>query len=67
MRSLMGPDNRTLIFSSGLLAAVFIIYADLFVRLIVSVDLKVGIITSMLGGPFFLYLIVKHRKQFEYM
>jgi iron complex transport system permease protein len=29
--------------------------------------LKVGIITSMLGGPFFLYLIVKHRKQFEYM
>ena len=67
MRSLTGPDNRKLIFSSGLLAAVFIIYADLFVRLIVTLDLKVGIITSMLGGPFFLYLIVKHRKQFEYM
>lgn len=67
MRSLVGPDNRKLIFSSGLLAAVFIIYADLFVRLIVAVDLKVGIITSMLGGPFFLYLIIKHRKQFEYM
>jgi iron complex transport system permease protein len=67
MRSLVGPDNRKLIFFSGLLAAVFIIYADLFVRLIVAVDLKVGIITSMLGGPFFLYLIIKHRKQFEYM
>lgn len=67
MRSLIGPDNRKLILFSGLLAAVFIIYADLFVRLIVAVDLKVGIITSMLGGPFFLYLIVKHRKQFEYM
>jgi iron complex transport system permease protein len=67
MRSLVGPDNRKLIFFSGLLASVFIIYADLFVRLIVAVDLKVGIITSMLGGPFFLYLIVKHRKQFEYM
>ena len=67
MRSLVGPDNRKLIFFSGLLAAVFIIYADLFVRLIVEVDLKVGIITSMLGGPFFLYLIIKHRKQFEYM
>jgi cobalamin transport system permease protein len=67
MRSLVGPDNRKLIFFSGMLAAVFIIYADLFVRLIVAVDLKVGIITSMLGGPFFLYLIVKHRKQFEYM
>ncbi len=67
MRSLIGPDNRKLIFYSGLLAAVFIIYADLFVRLVVAVDLKVGIITSMLGGPFFLYLIIKHRKQFEYM
>ena len=67
MRSLVGPDNRKLIFYSGLLAAVFIIYADLFVRLIVAVDLKIGIITSMLGGPFFLYLIVKHRKGFEYM
>ncbi|MHC1697038.1 MAG: FecCD family ABC transporter permease [Geobacteraceae bacterium] len=67
MRSLIGPDNRKLILFSGLLAAVFIIYADLFVRLIVAVDLKVGIITSMLGGPFFLYLIIKHRKQFEYM
>jgi iron complex transport system permease protein len=67
MRSLVGPDNRKLIFYSGFLAAVFIIYADLFVRLIVAVDMKVGIITSMLGGPFFIYLIVKHRKQFEYM
>lgn len=67
MRSLVGPDNRKLIFFSGLLAAVFIIYADLFVRLIIAVDLKVGIITSMLGGPFFLYLIIKYRKQFEYM
>jgi len=67
MRSLVGPDNRKLIFFSGLFAAVLIVYADLFVRLIVAVDLKVGIITSMLGGPFFIYLIVKHRKQFEYM
>ena len=67
MRSLIGPDNRKLIVFSGLLAAVFIIYADLFVRLIVAVDLKVGILTSILGGPFFLYLIIKHRKRFEYM
>lgn len=67
MRSLIGPDNRKLIFYAGLLASVFIIYADLFVRLIVKVDLKIGIVTSMLGGPFFLYLIMKYRKRFEYM
>jgi iron complex transport system permease protein len=67
MRSIIGPDNRKLIIFAGLLAAVFIIYADLFVRLIVEVDLKIGIVTSMLGGPFFLYLIMKYRKRFEYM
>jgi len=67
MRSLIGPDNKKLIFFAGLLAAVFVIYADLFVRLIVKVDLKIGIITSLLGGPFFLYMIIKHRKRFEYM
>jgi iron complex transport system permease protein len=67
MRSLIGPDNKKLIVYAGLLAAVFVVYADLFVRLIVKVDLKIGIITSLLGGPFFLYLIIKHRKRFEYM
>jgi len=67
MRSLIGPDNRKLIPFAGLLAAVFIIYADLFVRLIVKVDLKIGILTSLMGGPFFLYLLIKYRKRFEYM
>jgi iron complex transport system permease protein len=67
MRSLIGPDNRKLVFFAGLLAAVFIIYADLFVRLVIKVDLRIGIVTSLLGGPFFLYLIIKYRKRFEYM
>lgn len=67
MRSLIGPDNRKLIPFAGFLAAVFIIYADLFVRLIVRVDLKIGILTSLMGGPFFLYLLVKYKKRFEYM
>ncbi|MFH0812265.1 MAG: iron ABC transporter permease [Pseudomonadota bacterium] len=67
MRSLIGPDNRKLIPFAGLLGAVFVIYADLFVRLIIKVDLKIGILTSLMGGPFFLYLLIKYRKRFEYM
>jgi iron complex transport system permease protein len=67
VRGLIGPDNRKLIPLAGLLGAVFVIYADLFVRLVVKVDLKVGILTSLMGGPFFLYLLIKHRKRFEYM
>lgn len=67
VRGLIGPDNRKLIPLAGLLGAVFVIYADLFVRLVVKVDLKVGILTSLMGGPFFLYLLIKHRKRFEYL
>jgi len=67
IRSLIGPDNRKLIPLAGLLGAVLVIYADLLVRLIIKVDLKIGILTSLLGGPFFLYLLIKHRKRFEYL
>jgi len=67
MRSLVGPDNRKLIPFAGLLGAVFVIYADLLVRLVIKVDIKVGILTSLLGGPFFLYLLIRYRKRFEYM
>lgn len=67
VRGLIGVDNRKLIPAAGLLGAVFVIYADLFVRLVVRVDLKIGILTSLMGGPFFIYLLVKHRKRFEYL
>jgi len=67
VRGLIGPDNRKLIPLAGLLGAVFVIYADLFVRLVVQVDLKIGILTSLMGGPFFLYLIIRYRNRFEYL
>jgi iron complex transport system permease protein len=67
VRGLIGPDNRKLIPMAGLLGAVFVIYADLFVRLVVRVDLKIGVLTSLMGGPFFLYLIIRHRNRFEYL
>lgn len=66
MRSIVGPDNRKLLLFAGLLGAVLIIYSDLFVRLVITVDLRIGILTSLMGGPFFIYLIIKHKKRFEY-
>jgi iron complex transport system permease protein len=66
-RGIVGPDNRRLIPFAGLLGAAFVVYADLFVRFVVRVDLKVGILTSLLGGPFFIYLLIKYRHRFEYM
>lgn len=67
MRSLVGPDNRRLVPLAGLLGAVFVVYADLFVRLVIQADLRVGVLTSLMGGPFFLYLIIRYRKRFDYL
>ena len=53
MRSLIGPDNRKLIFFSGLLAAVFIIYADLFVRIIVALISRSALLLQCLEVHFF--------------
>lgn len=66
-RGRIGPDNRKLLPLAGLLGAVFVIYADLFVKLVVNIDLRIGILTSLLGGPFFLFLLIRHRKEFEYL
>jgi iron complex transport system permease protein len=67
VRAAVGPDNRRLIPLAGLLGAIFLVYADLFVRLYIPVDLKVGVLTSLLGGPFFIWQIVRYRNRFEYM
>lgn len=67
IRAAVGPDNRRLIPLAGLLGAIFLVYADLFVRLYIPVDLKVGVLTSLLGGPFFIWQIVRYRNRFEYM
>lgn len=67
VRGLTGPDNRTVLPLSGLLGGILIVYADLFLRCAVHVDLRIGVLTTLLGGPFFLYLIVTNRKRFEYL
>ncbi len=67
VRAVIGPDNRRLIPLAGLLGAVFLVYADLCVRLYIPVDLKVGVLTSLLGGPFFIWQIVRYRNRFEYI
>lgn len=63
VRLLAGPDHRFLMLASILVGAPFLILADLAARTVMSpAELPVGIITAILGGPFFLYLLVRHRK-----
>ena len=58
LRLLLGPDLRLLIPASFLGGAVFLIWADTLARTVLGpAELPVGVVTALLGGPFFLFLL----------
>jgi iron complex transport system permease protein len=62
LRLAIGPDNRYLLPASALLGAVLLICADAVARVIVApAELPIGIITALIGAPFFLWLLLKRR------
>lgn len=64
MRILIGPDHRLLIPSSALFGAFFLLLCDTIGRaLLPPLEIRVGIITALLGAPYFLYLIRRMRKE----
>ncbi|MBY9007698.1 MAG: iron chelate uptake ABC transporter family permease subunit, partial [Candidatus Lokiarchaeota archaeon] len=66
MRMLIGSDNRRLLIFSAFGGSLLLVWADLISRTILSpLELPVGILTSLLGGPFFIYLIIKKKKSGE--
>ena len=61
-RLLVGPDHRLLIISTGFLGAIFLAVCDTIGRWIAyPAEFPVGIITSLFGGPFFLWLLLKRK------
>lgn len=63
LRPLIGHDPTRLLVPSALAGAALLLAADIAVRIIPSTtDIKVGVLTSIIGVPFFLYLIVRERR-----
>ncbi|MEW8973413.1 MAG: iron chelate uptake ABC transporter family permease subunit [Tissierellaceae bacterium] len=63
IRLLLGPDHRILLPASALLGGIFMIFADTIARTLISpVEIPVGIITALFGGPFFIYLLKSKKK-----
>lgn len=62
LRLTIGPDNRYLLPASALLGATLLILADTVSRTIVApAELPIGIITATVGGPFFLWILLRKR------
>ncbi|WP_394126381.1 FecCD family ABC transporter permease [Vibrio hepatarius] len=61
-RMLSGPDHRTLLPISALMGALLLTFADMFSRIAVApAELPVGIVTALIGAPFFIYLLFKQK------
>jgi iron complex transport system permease protein len=63
-RLFAGPDHRYLLVGSALSGAVLSVLADLISRTVVApAELPVGVITALVGGPFFLWLLLRYKKE----
>lgn len=64
MRMLLGPDHRVLLPASALGGAIFLVFCDSLGRIIIPPsEVRVGIMTALLGTPYFLYLLRRMQKQ----
>ncbi len=62
-RLIFGPSHRTLMPASALIGALLLVIADMFARTVLApVELPVGVLTSMIGAPFFLFLLRTRRE-----
>ncbi len=67
MRLIVGSNHRKLIPIAAIGGATLLVWADILSRTLISpLEIPVGIFTALLGGPFFIYLVVKRKKGGEF-
>jgi iron complex transport system permease protein len=63
VRMLLGPGHRWLVPTSAAGGAVLLLFADLLARTVVpGAELPIGLLTSLVGGPFFFFLLWRQRR-----
>jgi iron complex transport system permease protein len=64
IRMALGPAHRALIVASAFGGGALLVYADLLARSVVpGSDLPIGLLTSLIGGPFFFFLLFRQRQR----
>jgi iron complex transport system permease protein len=66
-RIVLGPRHRLLVPAAALAGAIFVVVADLLARTLVApTELPLGVLTALVGGPFFLYLLRQAGLQYRW-
>jgi iron complex transport system permease protein len=61
-RMIIGPNYRMLIPASFLLGSLFLLIIDDVARCLLTMEIPLGVLTAIIGAPFFIYLLLKRRK-----
>lgn len=61
IRFFTGPDNRKLIPASALVGATLLLSADTITRAVLPREIPIGVLTALIGGPFFCYIFKRRR------
>ncbi len=61
-RMIVGPDNRILLPAAALIGATYLLIADDIARLLFPVEIPLGLLTSLIGIPFFAFLLRNAKK-----
>lgn len=64
-RMLVGPDNKILVPASALIGAIYLMIVDNISRMLFMVEIPIGIITSLVGIPFFIVILRKAKKGWD--
>ena len=66
VRLVFGADHRLLLLGSGIVGGMFLMVADTVARTLLSpAEIPVGVVTALVGGPIFLYLLIQRRRRFS--
>lgn len=64
IRMMVGPDHKVLLPASAMLGGILLLVADMIARVVViPAELPIGIVTALMGAPFFLSLLWQQRKR----
>lgn len=66
-RLLFGPDHRVLLPAATLIGGIFLVLTDLLARSVMApTEIPVGVVTALIGSPFFIYLLRKAKKEYAF-
>ena len=67
VRLSLGPDHRLLLPASAVTGGAFVVVADLLARILLApVEIPVGVVTAVIGAPFFIFLLRRTRREYAF-